>query len=309
MAQTFFISIDLGGTNLKIALLDSACRIKDKKILSTRHYRQKSALIATIGESVRNMRLSHSLHLCQIRGVGIGLPGPIDFEKGIVHFFPNIPGWKQVPLRSMVRQIVRLPVVIDNDANLMTLAEQRLGCAAIFSNVVGLTLGTGVGGGIIIEGKLYRGGSFAAGEIGHVPLNEQGPRCKCSGKACLEAYIGNTKILSQARKIFGASITLEQLSAMAKRGNTRARGIWSGVGFQLGVALSGIVNVLNPDCIVIGGGVAEAGSVLFDKVKETISLRALKVASRHVHVRKAALGSDAGMIGAAILVKEQLNCV
>jgi len=193
---------------------------------------------------------------------------------------------------------------MDNDANLMCLAESRLGAARGLRHAVCLTLGTGVGGGIIADGKLYRGADNATGEVGHLPINEDGPRCNCAGKACLETYIGNNRILAQAKKMFGRSIPLEEVSRLAAGGNKKAIALWSGVGEHLGVALTGVVNLLNPEAIVIGGGVANAGKVLFDKVKEVIRKRAMTVQARQVKVYKAKLGSAAGLIGAAVMVKE-----
>jgi glucokinase len=170
-----------------------------------------------------------------------------------------------------------------------------------------LTLGTGVGGGLILDGKLYRGSSYAAGEIGHMPLNEIGPACNCGGSACLESYIGNRRIAGDIKRIFGKQIPLEQVSAMAYEGNAKARKVWESVGTRLGVSLAGIVNLLNPDCIVIGGGVARAGKILFDTVKATIAKRAMPVQAKIVKIVPAKLGNDAGMIGAGFLVKERLK--
>ncbi|MCM8795950.1 MAG: ROK family protein, partial [Candidatus Omnitrophica bacterium] len=199
------------------------------------------------------------------------------------------------------------PIFLDNDVNLMALAEQRLGAAKGFRNVVCLTLGTGVGGGLVINKAIYRGSTFAAGEIGHLPLNEKGPRCSCGGRGCLEAYIGNTRIIQKARRLFKRRVFPEELSYLAKKKNKKAIRLWNEMGEHLGIALCGVINLLNPDAIVIGGGLAGAGKVLFDKVKKTIFKRAMSVQARYVRVMPAKLGSDAGLIGAAILVKEFLE--
>jgi len=161
-----------------------------------------------------------------------------------------------VPLQKIIEKKTAIPAAVDNDANLMALAEHRLGAARGCRNAVCLTLGTGVGGGLILEGKLYRGSSYGAGEIGHMPINEKGPSCNCGGFACLEAYVGNRRIMRQVKAIFKKDIPLEEVSAMAYRGNKKAAALWEAVGSRLGCALTGVVNLLNPDCIVIGGGVA-----------------------------------------------------
>jgi glucokinase len=307
MANKFIIAVDLGGTNLKVALLDLKYKIKDKKVLSTQRLTRKESLISAVVDSVNKILKNNSLDNTDILGLGLGLPGPIDTEQGIVHFFPNIPGWKEVNLKRIIENRLKLPAFLDNDAKMMCLAEHKLGAAQGYKHAICLTLGTGVGGGIIIEGKLYRGADNASGEIGHIPINEKGPICNCGGKACLEAYIGNNRIQREAKKIFKRNVSLEELSRLAKIKNSQALSIWLKVGRRLGLALSGVVNLLNPDCIVIGGGVANAGKVLFDQVRKVVLKQAMSVQARGVKIVKAKLGSDAGLIGAAIFVKENIE--
>jgi glucokinase len=307
MAKRLIIGIDLGGTNLKIALLDLRYRIKDKEVLNTQKFIKKENLISAILDSINKIIENNKLSRANILGIGLGLPGPIDYERGVVHFFPNIPGWKEVNLKSILERRLRLPVFVDNDAKLMSLAEYKLGAAKGSSNAVCITLGTGVGGGIILNGNLYRGSSNASGEIGHMPINEKGPRCNCGGRACLETYIGNNQILKEARRMFRRDITLEELSYLARKQNRQAQTIWLKITGRLALALVGAVNLLNPDCIVIGGGVAGAGKILFDNVRKIILRQAMSVQARHVKVFKAKLGNNAGLIGAAILVKEGIK--
>ena len=304
MQSKFILAIDLGGTNLKIGLLNSSFKILRKHVLSTKSHVSKGALIKAIIDSVNTIAASSGVRKSEIIGLGVGLPGPIDVQKGLVHFFPNIPGWKEVRLKAILENKLRVPVFLDNDANLMCLAEFKLGAAKNTTNAVCLTLGTGVGAGIIIDGTLYRAKTFAAGEIGHIPINESGPRCNCGGIACVETYVGNKRIVALARKMFGRDIPLETLSNMARKGNKKALALWRTIGAHLGTALVGVVNLLNPDCIVIGGGVAKAGKVLFDSVKNVVASHAMKIQARHVKIVKSKLGSDAGLIGAAILAKE-----
>lgn len=307
MARKFTVAIDLGGTNLKVALLDSNYRIINKRVLNTAGFRGKAGLIQAIVSSVNGIVKGRRISKGDIAGVGLGLPGPVDSRRGIVHFFPNIPGWREVKLKKILEHRLGLAVSVDNDAKLMTLAEHRLGSAKGFDNAICLTLGTGVGGGLILEGRLYRGQDNASGEIGHLPVNEKGPACNCGGSGCLEAYIGNKKILSRARKLFGREISLEELSSLANEGNARALGIWHEVAGHLGIALAGAVNLLNPGAIVIGGGVAGAGRALFKRVKEVIMSRAMSVQAGRVKIFKAKLASDAGLIGAAIQVRESIR--
>lgn len=307
MGRKFILAIDVGGTNLKAAVLDYRYAIVKKKVLATKGFHKKEGLLAAIFSCVQAVIADAGVKKRDILGAGIGLPGPVDAARGIVHFLPNIPGWREVKLAAILQKKLGLPVYLDNDVNLMTIAELNLGAARGFKNSLCLTLGTGVGGGIVIAGRLYRGADNAAGEIGHIPLNEKGPRCNCGGIACLEAYIGNERILEKARSIFGRRIRLEELSLLAARNNIKARRLWLEAAERLGIALVSAVNLLNLDAVIIGGGVANAGSILFEKVKETIRRRAMKPHGRRVKIFRAKLGNDAGLIGGAILVREALN--
>lgn len=303
MAAKFIVGIDLGGTNLKVALINLNYKIISKKILSTQAFNTKALLVEGITDSVKSLLKNNMLEKKDILGVGIGLPGPVDEKSGVVHALTNIPGWKEVNLKALLSKRLGLPLFLDNDAKLMSLAEYNIGAARGFKYAVCITLGTGVGGGIIIDGNLYRGKSNVSGEIGHIPINENGPDCNCGGKACLETYIGNNRITQKAKKIFKREISLEEISALAEKGNKLALEVWSYVGKQLGIALVGVVNLLNPDCIVVGGGVANADKSLFKKLREVISTQAMRVQAKDVKIFKAKLGNDAGLIGAAIIVK------
>jgi len=307
MVKKFIIAIDLGGTNLKCALLNSSLKIKAKSSFSTKSFDNKRKLIGGIVDSINSFILRQNLTKRSILGIGIGLPGLVDTFKGMVHFLPNIPGWKEVSLKKILEQETGLPVFIDNDVKLMTFAEHKAGSAKEYNNVLCITLGTGVGGGLIIGNSLYRGKDNAAGEIGHLPLNEHGPVCGCGSEACLEVYVGNARIIKDARKLFGSKITLEEVSKLAQGNNAKATKFWGEVGKKLGLALSGVVNLLNLDAIVIGGGVSCAGKVLFKSVKQTILMRAMNVQAKRVNIFKAKLGNDAGIIGAGYLVKERLK--
>jgi len=296
----FIVAIDLGGTSIKAAVFSEKLSILEKMSMPTPACAGKKAVIGALVCAAKKLASRLGLALKDISAAGIGVPGPVDFDRQVVHFLPNIPGWKDVPLSSVFTAACGIPCVVDNDAKMMALAEYTLGAAKGSRNAVCLTLGTGVGAGLIIEGKLYRGADNAAGEIGHLPLNENGPACPCGGKACLERYAGNGALLKEARAALGASITLEKASALAAGGNRKALCFWRAVSTHIGIALAGLSNVLNPDVIVVGGGVSSAGRPLFDGIKENLSKRAMPVQGRRVKVMKAALGNDAGLIGAAL---------
>ncbi|MFA5389685.1 MAG: ROK family protein [Candidatus Omnitrophota bacterium] len=294
------IGIDLGATFIKIGLVDGRGKVYFKRKTGTPADPGKALLINSIVTSVKDM-LKRSPG--KISGVGIGVPGPVDSRKGIVHYFPNIKGWKETPLKAILQKKLGMRVELDNDVNAMTLGEFVFGAGKGCDNLVCVTLGTGVGGGIIINRKLYRGGSMCAGEIGHIPINETGPLCNCGGIACLERYIGNRYILERAKGAFGKDITLERVSALAGSGNKKAIAIWTDVAEKLGTALTGVVNLLNPDKIVIGGGVSRAGRFILAPLRREIKERAMKDQARHVKIVSAKLGMDAGIIGSSLLAR------
>jgi len=307
--KKLFLAIDLGGTLTKIAIINSGFKILKKKIFLTDICKAKTSkiFIDNLAKEVEQILNTSKLQQ-QIKAFGIGVPGLVDFSKGIVHSLTNITNFQNVPLRKILQSRFGMQVFIDNDVNLMALAEAKIGAAAGYKNAVCLTLGTGVGGGIICEGKLYRGASFSAGEIGHIPLNLNGPICNCGGYGCLERYIGNRIILRKAKIILRKKdLTMEQLSSLAREGNELALNIFKDYAKKLGTVLAGIVNFFNPEVIVIGGGIANAGRFLFSQIHQTIKERALSVSYKALNIKKAKLGSDAGLIGAAILIQENFS--
>lgn len=302
MAKRVKIGIDLGATRIKMAFVDEKGRVFHRREIDTSFNAKRAKLIDIIISNVKEIIRHSKIRKTDILGVGIGVPGPVDSKRGIVRYFPNIKGWEGVPLKSILQRKLGLRVNLDNDVNAMTLGEHRFGAGRGTLNLVCLTLGTGVGGGIIINGEIYRGSTMCAGEIGHMPINEKGPRCNCRGIACLERYIGNRYILDSAKKAFGKKIALEYLSRLARKGNVKALGIWEDVAKKLAVALTGVVNLLNPDKIIIGGGVSKAGELILRPLRKEIKRRAMKDQAQHVKIVRAKLGDNAGIIGASLLV-------
>ena len=294
----YTIGVDLGATYIKMGIVDTRARVYSRRKIETPKSAKKALLIDAIIYNIKDIIKASGK---KIHRVGIGVPGPVDSQKGIVHYFPNIKGWKEVPLKAILQKRLGMAIELDNDVNAMTLGEFTFGAGRGSDNLVCITLGTGVGGGIIIGKRLYRGGSMTAGEIGHIPINEFGPKCNCAGYACLERYVGNKYILERAKNVFGAGITLERLSALARSRDKKAIAIWTDVAEKLSVALIGVVNLLNPDKIVIGGGVSGAGSLILTPLAKQIKSRAMKDQARHVKIVLAALGPDAGIIGSSLL--------
>ncbi len=302
MTKRLKIAIDLGATRIKMALVDERARIFYRHEVDTPFNAKRSQLIDALVYNIRYILKASSTNKANVIGIGIGVPGPVDSKKGIVRYFPNIKGWRNVPLKSILQRRLGLKVSLDNDVNAMTFAEYKFGAGRGALNLVCLTLGTGVGGGIIINGELYRGSTMCAGEIGHIPINQKGPRCNCRGVACLERYIGNRYVLDASKRTFGKDITLEGVDELAKKGNKKALRIWQDVGEKLALALTGVVNLLNPDMIIVGGGVSKAGELILRPLRKELKSRAMKDQAEHVKVVRAKLGGNAGIIGASLLV-------
>jgi glucokinase len=236
-------------------------------------------------------------------------------ERGFVYFFPNIPGWKNTPLKALLEKRLKLPVFVDNDASVMALAEFEFGAGRGAKNVIALTLGTGVGGGLVIDGKLFHGPRYSAAEIGHLVINEDGPRCGCGSRGCVETYVGSGYFVCEVKRRLkkGAQSVLKKwvkegremtplLAAQAaRRGDVFSKKIWQETGAHLGTALAGLLNILNPEKIILGGGIAQNGGLLFRPLRAALNKKAFPIAARSVRVVPAKLGVDAGLIGAAAL--------
>jgi len=250
------------------------------------------------------------LRVADIRGVGIGSPGAVDAESGVVGFWPNVPSWRAVPLRRLFERGLGLPCVVENDGNAAALAEHWIGVGRGLSSLVLLTLGTGIGGGVVLDGRLWRGASGAAGELGHVSIDPHGPACACGGRGCLQAYASAPAIVSRMRRALTAGVpsvlaghegglTAELVHQAALADDQAARRNICETGRYLGVAASNLMHVLNPQAIVFSGGVAAAGAMLLNPIKEEVARRTLEAGRRGVKLAISAVPGDAGIIGAA----------
>jgi len=318
--KRYVIAVDIGGTNLKGAIVKDGNKIMNNVSVPTKGFKNRNALINGILSLIRSLLRESGIAKKNVAGVGIGAAGLIDSKKGVIRRLVNIKGFNNVPLKAICENKTGLKTYLDNDVNVMTLGELHHGAGKGAQNMLCITLGTGVGGGIVVNGKLYRGSCLSAGEIGHMPLNESGPRCNCGGFGCMEKFVGNNYIIQIAKRYVKSGkktkikalvkgnlekITPKIISKAAKRNDKVANAIWSEIGTHLGVTLSGVINLLNPDRIVIGGGVAGAGQDLFKAIRMTINQRAMKVPAKTAKIVKAQLGQNAGVIGAAVLVRSE----
>ncbi|OIO38585.1 MAG: hypothetical protein AUJ72_02365 [Candidatus Omnitrophica bacterium CG1_02_46_14] len=310
------IGIDIGGTNVKLGLVSPQGRILERMVFFTASVHGREAMLDLLVCHIRDLTQIAKKKHAKIMGLGIGAPGPIDVERGFVYFFPNISGWKNTRLKSMLEKRLKLKVSIDNDANVMALAEVRFGAGKGFRNVIALTLGTGIGGGLVIDGKLFHGSVYSAAEIGHIVINENGILCGCGSHGCVETYVGNDYLIKEVKRRLmtgrksllnswiqeGKKLTPLLVRQAAERKDTFSIEVWKKTGEHLGTALAGLVNTLNPELIILGGGVAQKNRFLFKSTAETIKKKAFPIAARSVRVVPATLGVDAGLIGAAALI-------
>lgn len=309
------IGIDVGGTNVKIALVDDKGSILYSNSVPTRAEMGYEYTVNNIKQAIRD--LMSETKVTNIEGIGFDFPGQIDYKNGIVRLAPNIPGWVNIPIAKIIEDEFKIPTRIDNDVHCAALGELNFGAGKGCENFICMTVGTGIGSGIVINGKLVRGASNAAGELGHIKLQmHEGPLCGCGDHGCLEAFASGPSIVAIAEEYIlggkstkfrelasGGEITPFVVAEAAKQGDPVARRIFARIGEYIGFGLSSVVNLLNPEKIIIGGGVADAGDILLDPIKETIKKRAMVVAGSAVEIVPAKLGNTAGVIGASLLIE------
>ena len=313
MAQR--IGVDVGGTNVKIALVSDKGKIVYSNSIPTRAEMGYEYTVNSMKDAIRDLLKETKMKSNDIEGMGFGFPGQINKKKGVVRLAPNIPGWVNVPIANIMEKEFGILTRVDNDVRTATLGELNYGAGVGCENLVCITVGTGIGSGLVVNGKLVRGANNAAGEIGHIKLtNIGGPLCGCGDRGCLEAYASGPSIVALAeeyirggkstkyRELANPDITPYIVAVAAKEGDPVARQIFRIMGEYIGMGLTSVVNLLNPEKIIIGGGVAEAGDILFEPIRETIAKRAMTI-QREVEIVPAQLGNTAGVIGASLLIK------
>ena len=303
------IGIDFGGTTVKSGVVADGRIVTRGKPLQTQDFAGPDPLLAAIRALIEELRKQHP----EVSAVGAGLPGIIDSLGGRVWQLSNVAGWENVALRALLKEWTGLPVAIDNDANAMAYAEWLFGAGREGVNVVCVTLGTGVGGGLILDRKLYRGSRLGAGEIGQMTTDPRGVPGQYGNFGALEKYVGNLQIAERAQELYGdvgLTKTLEECSPLAlenaaRAGDAIAARVWEEIGFAIGITLCDIVWLLNPDRIVIGGGVGRAGEYVFGPIRRVLAERTMKVFNEGLTILPAELGNDAGVIGSAALAFEE----
>ncbi len=315
-SESLHLGIDLGGTKIAVGLVDRAGAVCARHQQATPAGAGPEAVVTALAEAARAACAAGGVDLPAVAAVGVGAPGPVDYARGRVVAPPNLSGCKEIPLRSALTEALGVPVQLDNDANAAALAEARFGAGQGGSPLLYLTVSTGIGGALLLDGEPVRGAAGAAGELGHLVLQPGGPRCGCGGRGCLEALASGTAIAREARARLAAGDApdwaaqlegpLEALSAAdvagrAAGGDPVATAVIRDAMTALGYGVAGLVNALNPARVVIGGGLTALGSALFDPVRARVAAHCNPVAARAVTIAPAALGPDVGIIGAAAL--------
>jgi glucokinase len=307
-----YLGIDIGGTNVKAALVSEEAAVLS--FVSQPWSGGPAGDVVTAAEALR-ASLFEARTDADVVAAGAGAAGLVDSEEGVVRVSPNLPEWKDVELRRMLSEALELPLLLENDANAAAYGEFLAGAARGAVNAVVLTIGTGIGGGLILDGALYRGRCFA-GEVGHMTINMDGPPCACGSRGCLERLASAEAIVRNAEKLLasGRDSTLserhgfgaEDVAAAAARGDALAEAALAETGRALGAGLSNLVLLLDPDVIVIGGGVAAAGEKLLGPAREELAASAYVHVTEPTPVVPAALGNSAGVVGAALLARDEL---
>lgn len=304
------IGMDVGGSKIRMARVTMRGRILGSVVEQRVISRQKHSLIRQVAGMVREMV---SAGQGRPRAVGVGVPGFMLKESGVIYASPNFPGWHLIPFRSLLRSSLRLPLTVENDANAAALGEAWKGRGRNVKTMLYLGLGTGVGGGVVLNGRLLHGSDGLAGELGHITVDPHGPICGCGNSGCLEAYASATAIVraylevKRERRIRPSRMppTAAELSQAARAGDKAARAVFVGAGIALGIAVASLINIFNPQMVVIGGGVAEAWDLFAPAMKAQLVRRAIRPARLSARVVRGILDDRAGILGAAAVAWQQ----
>jgi len=308
------LAIDLGGTKIFAAIISSKGQVIAKERCLTLADEGPQAVINRILSTIDHLLSQRNINSSQLDGISIAA-GAIDYEKGLITSSPHLPDWHDVPLRDIVKEKYKVNTFLMNDADAAALGEHHFGVGQGVNNLILLTVGTGIGGGIIINGRLYSGASGSAGEIGHMVIDVNGPRCSCGNTGCLEALVSGTAVAKEAIKrirqgersslteIVGGKIediTAEEVSIAARAGDSLASEVILQAATYLGVGLANVVNIFNPEMIIIGGGMAKMGDLLLNPARQVVREKAYQLSAQAVQIVPAQLGDDAGVLGAAV---------
>ena len=310
------IAVDMGGTKFRVAMISRNGAIAAFTSIKTEAYKGVDNIISRLTQAAHRIVNKANVDMKEISGISLAIAGGIDIHRGLVTASPHLPGWRNVPLKSIMEENLGKRVRLVNDANAAALGEYFYGRGKGIKNLIYLTVSTGIGGGIIIDGHLYEGINGVAGEIGHMIIKDGGAKCSCGSNGCFEAMVSGTAMAREAEaSIKGHKNTLlkdiyeknnGQIKAVdiaraARTGDSVAQKIVQNAAYYLGIGLTNIVNIFNPEMIVIGGGLSKMGNLLLGPAREVTKARAFTLAANNVKIVKSNLGDRAGLLGAAAL--------
>jgi glucokinase len=319
----YLVGLDLGGTKILAGVFTNSLECVGVAKLSTKAQRGVEAVIPRIERCIRDAVDEADLSMKQVVGVGIGAPGSVDFETGTVIFAPNMEGWKDVPLKKTLEKQLSVPVFVENDANIAVLGVHVAELKAKPKNVVGIFVGTGIGGGLIVNGELYNGFNHTAGEIGHMVIDINGPKCGCGNRGCFEALASRTAIFQRIKagmkdgektlltEMLGDSLEdmrSGDLRKAIRRGDKFVSKVVEQVAECIGIGVSNLINIIGPDVVVLGGGVIEAlEDEMAGIISKTAKDHAMPGTMKGVEIVTSKLGDNAGITGAAVLARKNVK--
>jgi glucokinase len=315
MKKKIGIGIDLGGSSIKYALGTEQGEILKRASRPSRPTEAYHIILNELAQAISDLYDYAQSSGIKVSAIGLGTPGSVDVTTGfLMGSTPNFSYWQQVPIKSELEKRVGLPVFVDNDANLMALGEAQFGAGIGHKNIICLTIGTGIGGGIILNGNLFRGSNFAGAELGHTTIKYNGLKCRCGGQGCLEKYASASAMIDQFYKksvrqklvIDKHEIDVKYIFNQMKSGNSLATEVVDASIYYLGRGLANFINIFNPTLIIIGGGVAEAGKSYLRKIENVAFTYAMESAKENVKIIGAKLGNKAGYMGALSFALDQV---
>lgn len=309
------LAADLGGTHLRAATVDASGRIHERVKQHTPKAEQADEIVRAIVAAARQCESRATKAGARIRAISVVVPGTVQSETGIITKAPNVPCLDGFRLAAALSSELRWPAILENDANAAAVGEMWQGAGRGHKTIICVTLGTGVGGGLILDGKLWRGADGAAGEIGHVAVEPFGVACPCGSRGCLEVYASATAIVRMTREAAprypgsplhtSENLSAEKIYQSGLAGDELALEVFRRMGVYLGIGLASLINVINPEAVVIGGGVAAGWDLFVPHLREQVKGRAFPIPAQRAHILRAERGDDAGLLGAAHIAFSQ----
>ncbi len=308
----YIAGIDMGATHLRAVITNFGAHVVAEKEIPFDIAQGPESCITQADQLLQDLLSNKNIDLDTLSAVGFGVPGPISSDAGMVIAPPIMPGWDRFPIRDTLEALWNQPVSVNNDAELGALGEWAYGAGRGAQDLAYIKVGTGIGAGLLIDGRVYRGSTGSAGEIGHLTMDNNGPRCTCGNRGCLEAFSGGHAIAQQAidaiqhgkrtqiSRIPVEKVAAKDVASAAQRGDLVAQQIMEKAGEHLGVAIAGLVNIFNPDMIVVGGGVAQIGDLFLEPVRKAVKERSLPAAANNVRITTALLGRRSSSLGAIV---------